>query len=304
MKETNLKKDKSWQPSLLKGFPLYGWLGVAMALLFWAGNWGLNGLRTHLLFFPMWLGYILTMDALSYQRKKRSLLTRSWRLWLFLFVLSIPFWWLFEWLNGFVNYWSYHPREAFTHLEFALLSSLSFSTVVPAMFATAEWVGSYSWIKRFSHGPKIGRRRSVQILFFLLGIGMIGCVFLFPQYAPAFLWMSLFFLLDPLNCWLGYKAILNETAGGDWRTVAALWIGALICGFFWEMWNYYAWPKWEYHLPFADFWHVFEMPLLGYLGYLPFSLELYVVYQFLAGILKRRSMQDYPHIIEERQGKR
>ncbi len=33
-------------------------------------------------------------------------------------------------------------------------------------------------------------------------------------------------------------------------------------------------PKWIYHTPGAQFLHVFEMPLLGYGGYVPFALEL------------------------------
>ena len=51
-----------------------------------------------------------------------------------------------------------------------------------------------------------------------------------------------------------------------------------MCGFFWEMWNYYAYPKWTYQVPFVDFLHIFEMPLLGFLGYLPFSMELFDLY--------------------------
>jgi hypothetical protein len=41
------------------------------------------------------------------------------------------------------------------------------------------------------------------------------------------------------------------------------------------MWNYYSWPKWIYHTPGAQFLPVFEMPLLGYGGYVPFGLELF-----------------------------
>ena len=52
-----------------------------------------------------------------------------------------------------------------------------------------------------------------------------------------------------------------------------------MCGFFWEMWNYWSYPKWIYHVPGVGFAHVFEMPLLGYLGYLPFAMELYLLGQ-------------------------
>jgi hypothetical protein len=79
-------------------------------------------------------------------------------------------------------------------------------------------------------------------------------------------------------------AISSRVADGDWRLVACLAGGALTCGFFWEFWNSRASPKWIYHVPGMDAVKVFEMPVLGYLGYLPFGLELYALYHFLAGI--------------------
>ncbi|MFB3091589.1 MAG: hypothetical protein ACE1ZD_00140, partial [Dehalococcoidia bacterium] len=37
--------------------------------------------------------------------------------------------------------------------------------------------------------------------------------------------------------------------------------------------------------------HVFEMPLLGYGGYIPFGLEVFAMYHFLSGFLgPRRSV--------------
>ena len=39
-----------------------------------------------------------------------------------------------------------------------------------------------------------------------------------------------------------------------------------------------------YYLPFVDVFHLFEMPLLGYLGYLPFGLEVYALYILLIDI--------------------
>lgn len=289
--------NTSFHPKIYFGFPLHGWIGLLLCGLFWGLNWGLEGLRTHWAFWPLWFGFILTMDALCYRRKKDSLLSRNWPFFIVLFVLSSPLWWLFEWLNQFTAYWEYHPRESFSDLEFFLWSSLNFSVVIPGMFVAAEWVGSFRWINTFKGRFRVGGSHWVQVLFFIFGLLMLACVFLYPEYAPAFLWMSLYFLLDPLNLWLGYKSLLSETAQGDWRTVMALWIGSLICGFFWELWNYYAWPKWVYHLPFAEFWYVFEMPLLGYLGYLPFSLELYCLYQLLAGLLRSGKMQGYLKIV-------
>ena len=64
---------------------------------------------------------------------------------------------------------------------------------------------------------------------------------------------------------------------GDWQQVVAFGIGAMICGWFWEMWNFWAIPKWYYTIPYVDFAHVFEMPVLGYLGYFPFGLGYVLV---------------------------
>ena len=70
----------------------------------------------------------------------------------------------------------------------------------------------------------------------------------------------------------------------------------MICGLFWEMWNYHSYPKWVYQVPFVGFLHIFEMPLLGYGGYLPFSLELFALYHLAVGLLKPRRGEEYIQI--------
>ncbi|MEC7347693.1 MAG: hypothetical protein VYB60_02400, partial [SAR324 cluster bacterium] len=77
----------------------------------------------------------------------------------------------------------------------------------------------------------------------------------------------------------------------------ALWAGCLICGFFWEFWNFWSYPKWIYQIPFVDFWRIFEMPVLGYLGYLPFALELFGLYHLVTGIFSGMGKRDYLQII-------
>jgi hypothetical protein len=72
------------------------------------------------------------------------------------------------------------------------------------------------------------------------------------------------------------RSFQDDLARGDWRVWWALWLGGLCCGFFWEMWNIRSDPKWIYHVPGVEFGYVFEMPILGYLGYFPFAMELYL----------------------------
>jgi len=108
--------------------------------VFWWLNWSLTGLRTHWGFFPLWLGYGLSVDALTVMRKGTSMLTRSLGGYLVMFLISAPGWWLFELLNLRTQNWFYDGAEDFTRLQYFLLCSLSFSTVMPAVFGTAELV--------------------------------------------------------------------------------------------------------------------------------------------------------------------
>jgi hypothetical protein len=52
-----------------------------------------------------------------------------------------------------------------------------------------------------------------------------------------------------------------------------------------EAWNYPASPKWTYDVPYIGFAHVFEMPLLGYLGYPLLALAIFTLYHFVRGLI-------------------
>ncbi len=134
--------------SQARTWPIYGRLGLLLAIIFWIMNWSLTGLRTHWGFFPMWLGYCLTVDALVLTRKGHSLLTRSPVAYVALFFISVPAWWLFEVINWRTQNWYYLGEQYLSDVEYFLLSSLSFSTVMPAVFGTAELAGTFTWINR------------------------------------------------------------------------------------------------------------------------------------------------------------
>jgi hypothetical protein len=229
----------------------HGWLGVGLVIVFWILNWSLPGLRTDRGFFFLWLGYCLTVDALILMRKGNSPLTRSPRAYVGLFLASAPAWWLFELINWRTQNWHYVGREHFTDLQYFVLASLSFSTVMPAVFSTAELVSTLGWIRRVEPGPQITSR---------------------PETLRRF------------------------SVSGGLMLALTLWAGGLICGFFWEMWNFHSYPKWVYQVPGVDFWRIFEMPLLGYGGYLPFALELFALYHLVAGLFRPGKVQDFVRI--------
>jgi hypothetical protein len=279
-------QSKTPQPILLTrvAFPLHGWIGLLLVALFWGINWTASGPRTHWAFFPMWLGYCLTMDALVLRRTGTSLATRSWMKYAGLFLVSAPVWWVFEALNLRTQNWSYSGLDGFSAGMYAFWTTLSFTTVVPAVFGSAELISSFGFLKKLKPGPRLTPDRRTTITFFALGWLMLALLLAWPRIFFPFIWFSLYFILEPLNVWLGNRSLADWTRRSDWRPVVALWLGVLMTAFFWEMWNYFSYPKWTYHVAWGDWLHVFEMPLLGYGGYLPFALELYALYHIIMGL--------------------
>jgi hypothetical protein len=272
-------------------FPLRGWLGLCLTILFWILNWALAGPRTHWGFFPLWVGYCLSIDGLVFLRTGTSLFRRSWRKYIGLFLVSAPVWWIFELLNIRTQNWTYVGAEIFTPFQYAFWTTLSFTTVIPAVFGTAEFIASFNFLKRLERGPVIGTDKRTTASFFALGWIMLALMLIYPKIFFLFIWLSLYFILEPINVWLGNRSLAQWTAKGDWRPVIALWLGILLTAFFWEMWNYYSYPKWVYHVAWGDWMHLFEMPLLGYRGYLPFALELYALYHLASGFFGDHSTE-------------
>ncbi|HPG41474.1 MAG TPA: hypothetical protein PLP19_19460 [bacterium] len=281
----------------LKSFPIRGWYGLALIFCGWLGNWLLPGLRSHLFFFPLWLGFCLAVDALVFLRKGSSLYRRSRKKYVGLFLVSAPAWWLFELINARTMNWLYEGREFFADWQYALFATLSFSTVIPAVFGTAELASTFKWLQKLRPGPRVTPSQRVLTGFFISGWVMLALLLLWPRYFFVLVWLSVWFILEPVNNWLHHRSILSFTAQDNWRPVLSLWTGCLLCGWFWEMWNFYSWPKWVYHVPFVSFWRIFEMPLLGYLGYIPFSLELFAFYHLVTGLLSRSGKEEYLQLL-------
>jgi hypothetical protein len=263
--------------------------GLALLGAAWAAGW--SGLGPPLvrggLFFALWLGYILLVDGLVGWRTGSSPWQRDRAAWLLLFAVSAPIWWLFEFLNLFLANWRYLGAEAYGPLGYAFFATLSFSTVVPAVMTTAELVASLAPARALARGPRLELSPRVLTGCIALGLVGLGGVAAAPRYFYPVTWLALILVLDPVNHLAGRPSLAARLGRGDWRLVAWLALGALACGVCWELWNVRWWPKWVYDVPFLGFGKVFEMPILGYLGYLPFGLELYALYTFLVGLAAR-----------------
>ena len=260
-------------------------LGIVLLGASWGISWfGPADLGEHTFFF-LWLGYILLADAVVQGRSGSSLWSRHRVAFLLLFILSAPLWWLFEAANIRLQNWHYHLRGDLSWLHYRAESSLAFSTVLPALFETTELILTTRLSRRPFRGKvfTLPRRRLYAVSLF--GAGMILAVMLFPRHLFPFIWIGGFLLLDPVNALGGRRSLLRSASRGQYAPVIVLALSGIACGFLWEMWNIRAMPKWTYEIPYFDWIHLFEMPILGYGGYIPFAFELYAAYHLISAVL-------------------
>ncbi|PTL82829.1 hypothetical protein DAT35_18900 [Vitiosangium sp. GDMCC 1.1324] len=259
-------------------FPWWGWAGVAFGAVAWVLAWTRQpwfaALQAHT-FPPLWVAYIVVINALTYRRTGRCMMLERPRLFLLLFPVSAAFWWFFEYLNRFVQNW-YYVGPRLTARDYFWAATLSFSTVLPAVLGTQEWLRSF-WrldgIFAKFRPIRFGRPRLAATLVLStsgLGLALIG---IWPDQLFPLLWVSPVLILVSVQGLLGERHALSDIAAGDWRPVVTAALASLLCGFFWEMWNFHSMNKWIYSVPYVHRFLVFEMPLLGFAGYLPFGLE-------------------------------
>lgn len=264
-------------------------VGLLLVAGWWPLAWGDFGAISHYYFFPLWLGYIFVVDGIVWRRTGSSPMVRlGWRYPL-VFLVSAPFWWLFEGFNEALANWSYLTPWDYGIIGRTLIGSFSFSTVIPAVLTTAELIFSFSGVTR--SGRRIHFTHRALVLCHIAGWLMLAGMLLWPGYLFPLCWISVLFILEPIARLAGAVSISTFLERGDWRSIMSLALAGLVCGWFWEMWNYLAMPKWVYSVPHVSFLHVWEMPILGYGGYIPFSFEILAFYALVVAVA-RRSMSD------------
>jgi len=288
------------KPLPCMNFPWWGWGGLGFLLLSWTLAWSrfhwFQPFQNHT-FTPLWIGYILVINALTVKRTRRCLLIERPYFYLSLFPISAGFWWIFEFLNRFVQNWYYLGSIEFNATHYFFTATIPFSTVLPAIVGTSELLGSFSRLRLpyqnwcrvpIPDGRGFGGANLMVACIGLMGIG------LWPNLLYPFLWLSPLLIVVGLQRIWGERSLLEDIRKGDWSQVVLPSLAGLVCGFFWEMWNYYSLAHWKYIIPYVQGLKIFEMPLLGYFGYLPFGITCIVFVQFLLG--KSSSPQLSHHI--------
>jgi hypothetical protein len=276
-------------------FPRSGWAGAGICAVGWITAWLPSHPLSAASFVLLWVGLIFTVDGLVYLRRGTS--PAHAQPWKFaqMFAFSVPCWWLFEAFNARVQNWHYLLDRPYgftwNAVSYNVMATLCFSTVLPAVMEMTALITTLAPLRpRLTHDdPEPRVPRAIRAGVFLTGLVALAAPLLWPHYFFGLIWLGPLLALDAVNATLGRRSTVGHLRAGDMRFVAALALAALCCGGFWEMWNYWSLPKWQYTIPFVGFAKIFEMPVLGYLGYLPFGVELFALYQFLLWLTRQRA---------------
>ncbi len=233
----------------------------------------------------VWWSLILILDSLNFRKRKISLLFNSLENFLKIAFLSVFIWLIFEMFNLRLKNWSYLGLPENLG-ERWLGYFIGFATVLPVLREGAFFVESFFPLKRLN----LFRLRAGKIfllIFFFLGLISLILVCLWPKIFFPLVWLQFLFLLEPLNFLLGRKTFISDFTRREWKWFWCWMISGFSAGILWEFWNFWSGSYWKYSLPYLNFCKVFQMPIFGYLGFLPFSLEVFALFQFLTWVLEK-----------------
>ena len=278
---------------ILKALPLWFWLGLGVTLFFWWLMWTREtvfGSLVYYAFTPLWWGFIFVLDGLTYRYSNGySLFASKPKTFLMSAIVSVGGWFFFEYFDYFALGNWYYPNTlipGLNHTSIVALFLIAYSTVWPAVFEWYTLLNAFPKLaNRYSQGPKLVLPAK---LLLCISFVLFAAVPFWPY--PLFwaMWIAPLIgvagILMLQNIWTPFNAL----ADGNWSPVLIMALSSLFNGFFWEVWNFgSAHPVvpvtnpnyWIYDIPYVNVIHIFaEMPLLGFFGYLPFGVLVWVVF--------------------------
>lgn len=236
-----------------------------------------------------WSGYLLFIDSVIYKIKGNSLIYNRRKEFFVQIPLSILFWVMFEVYNFHLKNWEYIglPKG---NLILCIGMGTAFGAIMPGLFLTSEFLESIHVFDKF----KIARLKVNNRLIY--GSIVLGFLFaMFPlllkediaKYLFGLVWTGFIMIFDPIVYASKGDSLLKDLENGELGRVLSLFTAGFICGFLWEFWNYWSAAKWIYTAPFTQDIKIFEMPVIGFLGFAPFAWEYFAFYSFCRLFVKK-----------------
>ena len=261
-------------------FPIHGIIGIIILVVSWSLHFEKVEPFYSWFYCFAWWSYILAIDGVIFYRKGNSLILSRTKEFFLLIPWSVFIWLIFEAANLSLKNW-YYITLPVSIVERWLGYTVAYGTVLPGIFETTELLETLGLFNH-SRTRKIIHSTTAHVVLMILGSFCLASSILSPYYLFSLIWVGFIFLLDPINYRFGGRSLLRDLEEGNPKTIYLLFLGGLICGLLWELWNFWAHSKWVYTVPFFEEAKGFEMPTLGFLGFPPFAVECYVMVHFIS----------------------
>ncbi len=187
--------------------------------------------------------------------------------------LSVALWLGYEVLNFRLGNWHYLGLPHSLPARWAGYAA-SFATVLPGLSVTRrliEFTGAFEGARcaPWTVARRLGPAAAAA------GLACLGLAMAWPGWCFALVWAAAPLLLEPWLRARGGRSLLRDLALGRPRHAYTTLLAGLVCGGLWECWNFWAGAKWFYTVPLVGELRLFEMPVLGFIGFPPFALGCY-----------------------------
>lgn len=278
------------EPVKKVSFPIWFWIGLVL----WGTTFTINTLVIdypkiilNWSAIPLFWGFAFMLDGWVYVRQGgKSMISKHPQATIGIGVSGISGWLIFEYLNFFVDdNWFYPKADLIGSNEFVIYAVLGSSGLLIPTIIIYHLLTTFDWLNfKYKNGPKISLSPFAQNIVLAVALGGLFLTSFFPDQLFTILWFApliiLLVVLEKMKVWTPVTPIKN----GDWSYTALTALSYLIFGFLLECWNYlsgthdggelvtYCPDYWVYSIPYVSVFHVFEMPILGFVGYLPFGV--------------------------------
>lgn len=287
-------------------WPVWAWTGLviwAAALIAiwskapnprWLVDWA---------YLPLFWGFTLMVDGWVFVRTGgKSLCATAPREMIGMAVAAMSGWMMFEYLNFFVDdNWFYPKGGLIQNNQFLIYAILGSSGLMPPIYELYDLLCTFPRLKvKYTQGPKINLPKWFRLAVLLGSFVALFLVGFYPHALFGMLWVAPLLIfavaLGLIGEWTPFVGVKN----GNWGPLLLYGITYVIYGFMLEFWNYFSATHvdgvvdkcfnpahWVYAIPMVNKYHVFEMPVLGYLGYIPFGVYCavwWLMFAYLLGI--------------------
>jgi len=202
---------------------------------------------------------------------------------------SVVIWLLFEAINLRLQNW-YYVFLPPGRLERWAGITISIATVVPAVLLPERVLDRLGVWRDLQSRPLPLEPRHLAVAWWS-GAALLAAVVLFPRYLFPLTWGAVWLIAEPLLYRRDPRhSLFADLARGSCGRIARLLAAGLVAGILWETFNAVAQGRWIYTVPFLEELKLFEMPLLGFLGFPFFALEVWSLYHLMAPLATPRTL--------------